>query len=643
MFIPDDYVPSHRTREDLDRLMGILGDDFIERDGHGFIYQAEGQGLRWQDDIPGGDSLSDVFLGMTDKKGILLRAYDIARDTVAVMDTGVRPRIIIDPRNSSGATDGKNLLVTTKVFDDEGIAPGEAADVFVGIVAHEGCHLKWTDFGVVGTIKGRLLHSLHNIVEDERIEHLLGGDRPALAGFLKATKYYFFGKTFDGIDFGALTPTQELFNAVLALIRYPSVLRPSDIDLWGDALAEVREVLKAWPEDTQGAVRTAERILEIILKWAPPEDDPEEEPQDGEPGDGEPHEGGSGGDDESDDSDTDRSLRKISEKELEERVEAIIAAIDDIERSTDGGDEENASEMVKGDPFIQARAERECGRVSGGDAMHAVETIAEPVTEETQRRYDITLSEVKPYVGAFREALKRNAAAYTETLRGLRSGTLDTGKLAEAFQGSPTVYSRKGLVRSEPMAVCVLIDESGSMEGGAKGKTRIDCARAAAVLISEAARGVNGLDLFVFGHSADNYVRGVTELLVYQDHTRHERKALGNSRARWNNADGYAILECAARIRKQTSQPCLLFVLSDGDPAACVYRTSYDGVIHTRKVVREVTRMGFLPVHVWIGGCEETDTMFQDVVRFESLPALATDLAKLIKKTVIRHSARKSG
>lgn len=193
------------------------------------------------------------------------------------------------------------------------------------------------------------------------------------------------------------------------------------------------------------------------------------------------------------------------------------------------------------------------------------------------------------------------------------------------------------------MAVCVLIDESGSMEGGAKGKTRIDCARAAAVLISEAARGVNGLDLFVFGHSADNYVRGVTELLVYQDHTRHERKALGNSRARWNNADGYAILECAARIRKQTSQPCLLFVLSDGDPAACVYRTSYDGVIHTRKVVREVTRMGFLPVHVWIGGCEETDTMFQDVVRFESLPALATDLAKLIKKTVIRHSARKSG
>ena len=635
------YTPRFIPQERYDKILSLIGRDFIERDGASFVYQDnKNQGLRWQDAVGEGESLSEVFLAMTDREEIILRAYDIARDTVDIMSTGVRPRIVIDPEGrttKTGCTDGKSLYVCTKMFDDADLSAGEAADIFIGLSAHEGCHLKWTDFNVLKhEVEGRLLHHIHNIVEDERIEHLLGSERPALAGFLKATKYYFFDKHKEPSEDGTepeSNPTSELVKAVFSLIRYPKNLTNEDIDRWGEALAEVRAVLDTWPSDTRSAVKTAQAILDIILRYAPLDDEDQQDEGEEGNGGGDGQEGGEGGKGKG---------RAISRDELEERIKGLLDRLDEIEKDSDGTSADNVSDAVKDDPFIQGRAEGTCRRETGGDNKHPVETISDPVVPSSENRYRESYERVRAFIPPLRNALMRNATAYTETLRGLRSGALDTGRLAEAYQGAPTVYSRKGLVRSEPLAVCVLVDESGSMSNAEGDTTRIDAARDAAVLLAEAAGSVPGLDLFIYGHSADNITRGTTEIYTYRDHRRRERFACGNIVARWNNSDGYAILETARRVREQTRQKCLLFVVSDGQPASFAYWASAEGEEHTREAVRKVSADGFIPVHVWIGHDGGEDTMFRNVVRFNSIQSVATDLAGLIKDAVIKGSSRKA-
>ena len=92
----------------------------------------------------------------------------------------------------------------------------------------------------------------------------------------------------------------------------------------------------------------------------------------------------------------------------------------------------------------------------------------------------------------------------------MRSGMLDTGKIAEAFQGVPTVYMREGQVKSDRISVCILIDESGSMYG--EGET---AARDTAVLLNEAIGTLQNVDLYIYGHSTDGgtalYVAEATE------------------------------------------------------------------------------------------------------------------------------------
>ncbi len=77
--------------------------------------------------------------------------------------------------------------------------------------------------------------------------------------------------------------------------------------------------------------------------------------------------------------------------------------------------------------------------------------------------------------------LRCNGSDRCHELRGLRSGSLDTGKLAEAVQGMESIYRRETTARADRMAAGILVDESGSMEAG-----KIEAARDTAVLLNEA-------------------------------------------------------------------------------------------------------------------------------------------------------------
>lgn len=243
--------------------------------------------------------------------------------------------------------------------------------------------------------------------------------------------------------------------------------------------------------------------------------------------------------------------------------------------------------------------------------------------------YKNSAERVRRYVPAIAKILKCHCRDYKLIHRSMRSGVLDTDKLAEAYQGVPTVYIREGEVKTDRISVCVLIDESGSMMG-----TKISTARDAAVLINEAIGNIPNVDLFMYGHSGDLITDYSTDLYIYREKGYQNKFALGSVRARCQNRDGVAIYEVARRVRKQTDNPVLFFILSDGAPCA----GRYDGesaIRHTREMVTKVEKMGFYVVQVCIDHHYEPEKMFRHYVILDDMARLAPELGRVIKQATL--------
>ena len=220
--------------------------------------------------------------------------------------------------------------------------------------------------------------------------------------------------------------------------------------------------------------------------------------------------------------------------------------------------------------------------------------------------------------------------------RSMRSGQLDTGKLAEAYQGVPTVYIREGEVHTDKVAVVVLIDESGSMESSCgSGVTRISAARDMAVLMNEAFGKIPNIELFIYGHSGDIRDARSTEMYIYREGNYSPKFAIGSVAARFQNRDGVAIYEVGRRVRKITKTPAIMFILSDGEPCAGGY-TGSSAMLHVRNCVRQVEAMDISVVQVCISKTYDPGTMFKHYMVLENMNTLAVDLGKVIKKAAMQ-------
>jgi nitric oxide reductase activation protein len=286
------------------------------------------------------------------------------------------------------------------------------------------------------------------------------------------------------------------------------------------------------------------------------------------------------------------------------------------------------------------------GKDGGKLLAELVKGVAVKVDNETffrnakgdEEEYRRIAKAVSPHVNAIKKVLKTSNRNYEFNIHGCRSGLLDEAKIAEAYQGIPHVYLRKGKVETSNSAVVVLVDESGSM-GGGDYHSKISMARKAAILIREALKGT-GTDLYVYGHSADSIYSGATEITVYQEgkSSNISPYALSDVEARYENRDGKAILEVAKRVRKKTDDPILMFVLSDGAPCAHSYwgRSAEEDV---HKKVKKVEGMDFTVVQVTIDTMNEESCkrMFTNVIHLEKdLGDLPKKLGKVIKKAIMK-------
>lgn len=601
-----------------DAVIDDLLDDWFERDGETFLKIRKKGRLGWEKTLEEGEAYSAYLLEAPTQEDLIKRAYTLAKEMIVVMDPPFKVNVRITKGLGDSFANLKEVCVNTAMFDDPELSVGEKLDTFLGTTIHEGCHLLYTNFLELPKIATKVIHTIFNILEDERIEELCGENKPGLANFLEKSKYYYFDQFY--LDYvvpkekeGKLTPFDRIMNCFLHIIRYPKYLKEEEVVEFGHYLLEIKKVVVPYPITTLDTIKAAYRVFDIIKDFY---EETERERAESE---------GS--------SESEEELIKKALKKLLEDAEATDSALEKVAgkpvsapESTGGGgglkDSDVAEEVSKDDELLGELCE---GKVELGATKDSFFTKE----EDRQSHYMESLGRVKRYIPAIAKIMKGHCREYKLIHRSMRSGVLDTNKLAEAYQGVSTVYLREGEVKTDKVAVCVLIDESGSMMG-----TRITAARDTAILINEAIGQVPNVELFIYGHSGDMKRPFSTEMYIYREKGYAPKFSLGSVKARNQNRDGVAILEVAKRVRKQTKNPVLFFILSDGAPAAGSYGGE-SAMRHVKECVEQTERLGFQVIQVCINHSYDPGKMFRNYVIMENMSTLAVELGKAIKKSAM--------
>lgn len=643
-----------------EQKLAILSKDFLDRDGESFVKARTEGRLNWEDSLEGG-SYSEYVLHPKTNEDLLSNAYRIATDMITVMDTPYKVKISITGDQS--ATDSKTVFVATKVFDNPNLSVGKKLDTFIGLAVHEGCHLLYTDFDASSS-QSKLVHILQNIIEDERIERECGEQKPGLVNFLKAAKYYTFDLYHkEAADSGALDNLdtfKRLLNAILSTVRYPKTVNQNDVEEFADVLLQVREILTPYPtsfKEVMTASYEIEKIIKDYLKNNPQpkggsggsgdqqSENSESSEQSSSNGSGseeqqgqesqscqnsgspQQQEGesqsGSGSEESNESGNENENSSKLSEQDVDSQIEKGMNELESALNELAGAQKkalkaDDKSETVNNDGGLTGKVIQ--GDIERGKTKGAYIIKGTP----NECKYKTALDNVKPYISAIQRVLRVSSTDYKLCLKGMRSGVLDTGKLAEAFQGVPTVYERNGEVKSDRVSVCILIDESGSMYGS--GETS---ARDTAVLLNEALTKLNNVDLYIYGHTSN---RKTTSLYVYREKGFKSKYTLGGTSSRSGNMDSIAIREAANRVRKFTNDNVLFFMISDGSPN--------EAPNFVRDAVRDVEKDGFSVVAISIDPHYDPSIMYSKNVTLDDMSTLAKEVGKLVKKAVLENTKK---
>lgn len=611
------------TRAEIEDLMR----DWFDRDGETFIRISDKDRVGWEDTLDAGADYSTYILESPTQEDLIRRGYTLASEMLTAMNLPRKVRLRIS-RTGDSTTDLKTVTVCTEYFDDKTLTVGAKLDIFMGLTIHEGCHVLYTtptkpeDFGV----NKRIIHTLWNIIEDERIEEKLGETKPGFARFLEKPRYYYFDQYY--LDAGMIdevaekNDAEQLLNLILRIIRYPVYLKEEDFERFGFYLKKIKEILLPFPDSTKAALDAAKRIYEVIRDFYRDKETADSKEASYGEGDADAEGIGSSCSDE----ELDRKIASDASEMLEGLSKLTGSETADSKEAKTLGDDDMATTVKDKGGLLGEICEGLVELGSGTD------TYFTPAPSDASR-YEKSYQRVRRYVPAISKIIRGHCREYKLIHRSMRSGVLDTNKLAEAIQGVSTVYIREGEVKSDRVAVCVLIDESGSMSG-----ERIEAARDTAVLLNEAVGSIPQVELFIYGHTGDIRTSRSTELHVYREKGYSPKYALGSVRACCENRDGIAIYEVAQRVRKQTQLPVLFFILSDGAPCAGSYHGE-SAMNHVREMVNKVEAMQFNVVQVCINHSYPPERMFKHFVILEDLSTLAISLGRVIKKATMKNTA----
>lgn len=636
--------------------------DWFGRKGKNYTSTYKGSTrLGWDTKVSG--SYSSFFAPDLNKRKLLRDSYRHACDIRDIMDIPRNIRIQLNVDTETSCTDGKTVIVSTKVYDDNKIDNNVKLDVFLGTTIHELSHILYTDMAEIRKNRpNKFLFNLFNTIEDERIEYNTTQNYPGYANFIGQAKYYYFDLLYKKAE--KQDDLMDVLQNILYIVRYPARVDTKVIYRHQVLFDKIKKVLCDFGNNSKEAYDKAEKIYKLLLdyfKFPPPppeeqqEGDEEQDQSDSSEGQSDSGEGQEGSDGSSDPQNSKQSSQKQDSKDNEGSDKNSKTQSSPKSGSDEGSAGKKKQEPIKAytqEEIKQAAeklAEQMRRLITSNTSLNSNEIkdewdskeIADECKqikddvfivkqEDYERRYKADFDTVKQHINGLVNTFSKFFVEQEYRLTGMRRGVLDTNKLAEAYQAVETVYSNKFKRTTPGLDVCVLIDESGSMSG-----TNIASARKCAILLNEVFLRLKQCDFYVYGHTADNRHMGEVTINVYRDHWNRNRYALGKVESYSNNKDSVAIEETYKMVRKQTSKPLLMFVISDGAPNAYGLR-GQPAVEEVKKVVNRIESNGdTLVCQIAIESYFRPQDMFNHYVVMTNMNTFPSDLSGYVMNTLI--------
>jgi len=577
------------------------------------------------------------------------------------LDYATRKESYCDMDNHNIRVDGSLILNN----DDK-------LDVVAGLAIHEKLHLVHSKpLGKVLRREKRAIeieHGKHgfslyksvcNLVEDEYIEKQLPKTCPGYISYISAVKDHYWkekSKEMQECD----EPFGDLIQTIMLFVRYPSALTSAQKRRWNNDLRIVETILKKDGLDEERRFEAMKKLWLHLIKRAE---------QLGYVADDTSFEGLYG------DMITEKCKKykdelrerypEMSEEEMKKFLEEYKQTVVDDFKSGWHLDKSPINGAMKAiGVIIRKRIEELTGEAKKGNIS---ETLAKKIKELIEQDYSeymmntsdapnvkqrkITWQKISPS-SSEREKyqrerkimkgiigkLKRKIQLYGNPLKlsiyNQKRGKLNKRVLHRIPAGRNDVFKITTVNEDKQLDVCLLVDESGSMHG-----REIRMARRCCIAVKEALQDNGKLNLWVFGHTADQKQRLATEMYEYASPAMQDRPlACGAMQARYENRDGSAIYASAERIKQQTDHPSaekLMIIFSDGCPSADGYRGSkaYD---HTKQMVHKVEDMGFKVIQVGFGGgaARWQSRMFDHAVAIDTVETLPKAISKILRKVM---------
>jgi hypothetical protein len=654
---------AHTTKTSLAHAPTISSTGDIYGRSEGFTW---GGGTSWWHSDTS-SSLSSMWGGTSTFTSGRSEAYRLMKhknhlDSLCkVVDPNVKHNLTFSS-HSSGHT---NMKTGQIVIDGDLLEKSDDnLDITAGLAIHEKLHLIYSkelmtaERGMrerLTTTHGQsmLLHDICNIIEDEYIEKQLSTTSKGFVHYIEKCKKHYFESSFESAG-KCKDAFADLINTFMLFVRYPSLIdadrrkrHAPHIRFFARTMATALDsrdntyvametifsyLLKAFDKMNEGA---DDKRLEDAMSKA--EARTEEMMESFE------ESGVSISDDEW------KAIREKLAKEFtdeamkssrDDLADAMSIADEIVSRLTGEDYDESkhlSDELIKDIKDLEETDYSE----TDIDKSLAISVKQTKVTWQKARtdtyasdRYRDAKSRVKREISKLKKKIQLYGNMEKYTIRNQKRGKLDKRMLHRIPSGRMDLFKAEITKEDKPLDICLLVDESGSM-----GSYTMGHARDAAISIKEALADNEMLNLWVFGHSADETIRGNTDMIEYWSPSMKDRPmAMGGMRARYENRDGNAIIASAERVRSETDQPQgkkLMIVLSDGAPSADGYRGD-PAYRHTRKCVKNIESKGWDVIQVGFAGSREytMERMFSNWVYVPDTDKIGDKVSKIIRKVI---------
>lgn len=506
-------------------------------------------------------------------------------------------------------------------------------DVLIGMLIHEACHCKYTDFEYCAKNKkllNEIIHSIHNVLEDECIERNIGLSFPGYSNFIKSVKKELFKHQMNrnSIEWNT-DELQDIFNLLLIVIRYPEKLNivPENIlEQHSELFEKIYKIL-----DFKGILKceenlncTRDTISAAIAIF---------------------------------------NLLNINEKDLSKsgkRSENENDNIKNIKKSMgdalgslsgsmiDGTDEFNidsVSETINNEQRISIEKKLtyddvDTNRSWGWGGGYGVNTTIKDMNKSDVAIYNKLYGGIKEYIKCFKKIIvPTHADDQYKKIDYQRSGQLDPNQIINALQGGRFVNTKlqKTVNKKNPKYALVLtLDESSSMFGKGTRKqiytsktSPYGIASHLSVLFYEAMKDYKDLEIYIYGHG-DNINRYIFP------RTKTDKYILGKRQLQGGQDDAKSIDTILTEVRKNTSLPIIMVNITDslylsGITDMTKLIEKYEDVVFTLMCVSSISKKHLTSEHI-----KTNDTMYGAgnwvmIDDNKNLRKIAIQLAKVFK------------